>query len=246
MSGLPERNFVLKVFDNYDQMSQAAANSIIQHFSNDPELLFCAATGNTPKRTYELVVKYSRERNLDMTKSRAIKFDEWDGILPNDPLSCEHSIRHQLITLLGVSTFKSFGLESGNVPEEMKDVQNYLNEEGPIDLFILGMGLNGHLGFNEPADILCPHIHKAKLTETTLRQHKLESIENRPEYGFTLGMSDILQAKKIILLVNGSHKKEAMSRLLKKEIDTRFPASFLWLHPNVQCYCDKLAIGSQP
>ena len=246
MSELPERNFEFKVYDSYEQMSQAAANSIIQHFSNNPELLFCPATGNTPKRTYELVVKYSGERNQDMTKSRAIKFDEWAGILPNDPLSCEHSIRQQLITPLGISTFKSFGLESGNVPEEFKDIQDYLNEEGPIDLFILGMGLNGHLGFNEPAETLSPRIHKAKLTETTLRQHKLESIENRPEYGLTLGMSDILQAKQIILLVNGSHKKEAMARLLRKEIDTQFPASFLWLHPNVQCFCDKLAMGKLP
>jgi len=98
------------------------------------------------------------------------------------------------------------------------------------------LGQNGHVAFNEPADSLHPHAHLAELSETSLNHTMINNAGVEIKYGFTLGMADILQSKKIILLVNGTHKQAIMKRLLQKKISTQLPASLLWLHPNVTCF----------
>jgi galactosamine-6-phosphate isomerase len=105
------------------------------------------------------------------------------------------------------------------------------------------LGLNGHLGFNEPGSALCPVAHLAPLTEQTRRHSMIAASALKPEYGMTLGMAEILQSRQILLLVSGASKREAFQHFLSGKITTRFPASFLWLHPRLTVFCDRDAAG---
>ncbi len=113
--------------------------------------------------------------------------------------------------------------------------------EGPIDLCVLGLGVNGHLALNEPAASLLPTAHVARLSQASLRHPMLANSPKLPAYGLTLGMADILVSRDILLLVSGVNKREPLKRLLRREITTEFPASFLWLHPNWTLLCDQNA-----
>jgi galactosamine-6-phosphate isomerase len=113
------------------------------------------------------------------------------------------------------------------------------NQQGPIDVCILGLGINGHIGFNEPGPYLIPDCHVARLSEETRRHTMVRSMDRRPHFGLTLGMQEILASRRIILLVAGDGKKQAIARLLSEEVSTTLPASFLWLHDSVDCLIDQ-------
>ena len=119
-----------------------------------------------------------------------------------------------------------------------------LDKEGPIDICVLGLGANGHLALNEPAEQLQPFVHVARLTAESCQHPMLAESAARPSYGLTIGMADILQSRKVLLLVSGVHKREQFQRLLSRQVSTQFPASFLWLHPDVTCLCDRDAKGA--
>lgn len=110
-------------------------------------------------------------------------------------------------------------------------------------MYILGIGANGHLAMNEPHDILTTSCHISKLSEQTRAHSMIDSIQKMPRFGISLGMADLFFSKKILLLLSGAHKKEIFQILLKKEISTCVPASFLWLYPNVTLLVDRIAAG---
>lgn len=125
---------------------------------------------------------------------------------------------------------------------EIDKSKSYLKTNGPIDLCILGIGANGHLGFNEPADYLKSNVHKASLSKTSQNHPMILDSKVKLNYGITLGMADILMSKEILLLVCGENKKAVMRDFLLKNITTGLPASFLWLHANFHCFCEKDAM----
>ena len=189
---------------------------------------------------YEELVKLVLKDGLDTTGLRIIKLDEWVGISGGNPASCEYQLQKQLITPLNITHYCSFNAEYKDTKSEIEKYDTYLSQNGAIDICVLGLGLNGHLGFNEPSnDFLEPFVHKVQLSATSQTHQMISGVDNKPTYGLTLGMQNILSAKSIILLVNGGHKKQAFNQLMKAQIDTNFPASFLWLHPNVICFCDE-------
>jgi len=224
-------NFQIRKFPDYDQMSLAAAELIIEYVKQKPDLLLCPATGNTPTRSYEILA----ESTQNFKDVRLLALDEWGDMNPDNPASCFHYLNTYLIKPLGIQTsiiFNTSGLDALKKPEE------FLINHGPIDLCILGMGQNGHLGFNEPAMFLVPHSHKVELSNESKNHPMISGQEIKPTFGFTLGMADILQSRKILLLVNGAHKKKIFQNFMDKKITTNLPASFLWLHPNVTCMTD--------
>lgn len=117
-----------------------------------------------------------------------------------------------------------------------------MESQGPIDLSILGLGTNGHLGLNEPGPSLEPYCHKARLSKETLEHQMIASMKQKPEYGLTLGMMELLSSKKIILLITGQNKGEVIKRLLTKELSSDLPASLLWLHKDVYCLIDSTCL----
>jgi galactosamine-6-phosphate isomerase len=112
-------------------------------------------------------------------------------------------------------------------------IQKKLNQQGSIDLSILGIGMNGHLAFNEPADFLQPHCHNVKFSTMSLSHTMTSEMNLNPTYGITLGMSDILNSNMILILINGLQKRTIVRKFLSKEIASSVPASFLWLHPQL-------------
>ena len=221
------------------ELNELASETIIHELQQNPQSLVCAATGNTPTGVYQKLVE--KKKNVILSGLRFIKLDEWYGLGINDEGSCEKYLHEHLFNPLGISNkqYIAFDGKADNPGKELQNVDNYLDEHGPIDLCILGLGKNGHIAFNEPADILQPRAHMSPLSSTSLEHTMIKSTGEPIKYGMTLGMTDILQSKKIILLVNGTHKNAIMHKLMEQKISTQLPASFLWLHADVKCfYCD--------
>ncbi|MGZ3750233.1 MAG: galactosamine-6-phosphate isomerase [Mucilaginibacter sp.] len=221
------------------ELNELASALIIHQLQINPKALVCAATGSSPTGVYKKLVE--KKGAINTTELTFIKLDEWYGLDSNDPGSCEHYLRENLLGPLNIAPEKyiAFDSKAADHDKECARIAQYLDEHGPIDLCILGLGKNGHIAFNEPAENLQPRAHLGTLSATSLEHTMVQGTETRLKYGMTLGMADILKSKKIILLVNGTHKNAVMEKLLQQKINTHLPASFLWLHADVECfYCD--------
>lgn len=234
------RHLAVFVQSDYDEMSLRAAKYVVGRVREKPDALLCAATGSTPTRAYDLAVEEWRARPSQAARLRVLKLDEWGGLPADDPGSCEHYLRRHLLDPLKVppDRYEGFGNNPSDPQAECERVASWLDGQGPIDLCVLGLGVNGHLGFNEPADVLRPHAHVASLSAASLEHPMVRDNPGVVKYGMTLGMGDILCSRVILLMVSGPHKREPLRRLLSGEVSTQFPASMLWLHPSVTCICD--------
>ena len=226
---------------DYQEMSSLAADLVQEELKKNSKLLFCAATGNSPAGLYEEMSTRSRTTTGLFEQMRIIKLDEWGGVPENHPVSCEYFIRNKLLEPLAISSerYLTFRSDPEDPQEECQSIRTTLEKEGPIDLCVLGLGQNGHLGFIEPGDFLEPFCHVARLTEKSLEHDMIATIDIKPRYGITLGLQEILSSRKIILLVTGGGKKGILARLMKRQISTQLPASFLWTHENVACLVDQ-------
>lgn len=233
----------VKIWGNHEAMSQAAAGWIARELGRDPRLLICLATGDTPARTYELLGVRARKSPALFDHLRVLKLDEWGGLPLGDPGSCETYLQQRVIRSWGVSQRRFVGFAAGPAQpkSECKRIRNWLARNGPIGLCVLGLGRNGHLGLNEPGSMLCPVAHRAVLSEETRAHSMLAHTIVKPDYGLTLGMAEVLEAARILLLVSGAHKRQPLKRLLRGEISTQFPASLLCLHPQTMVFCDRVA-----
>ena len=236
----PENGITFRLFTDHDQMSKAAARFILSKIKEKANLLICPAAGNTPVKTYDYLVKHCMASNIKTQELRIIKLDEWGGMTAENPASCEYQIKKQLSDPLHIHYYCGFDTKNKDIQNELKKCDSYMAHNGPIDVCMLGLGLNGHLGFNEPSDdFLKPFSHRVSLTTSSMKHNMISELNKKPSYGLTLGMQSILTSKIIILLISGSHKKQAFAKLMQGQIDTKFPASFLWLHDNVICFYDE-------
>jgi len=226
---------------DYESMSQMASDSVLSQLTEKSQQLICTATGNSPTRLYEkLVESYQSSPNI-FKEIKIIKLDEWGGTNGDYANTSEYYIQKNLLNPLQIpkSHYIAFDSSPTDAKKECDRMENEIQEHGPIDICILGLGKNGHIGFNEPSKILYPDCHIADLSKSSLKHPMANKMKTAPTYGLTLGMSNILKSKKIILLITGPGKQEIIKKLLSKEITTSLPGSFLWLHPNVDCYLDK-------
>jgi len=234
----------IKIVSSYNELSRLAKEHIVRSLETKPDLLFCAATGNSPTATYRhLADEHQKDPNL-FSKFRVLKLDEWGGIDPAEEGSCESYLQKHLLQPLQISEERYIGLKSNaeNPHEECKRISSYLDEKGPIDLCILGLGSNGHLALNEPAEFLQAQCHVAELSPSSLKHKMTSGMKQKPAYGLTLGMADILQSKNILILITGKGKSATVQQLLSGKINSQLPASFLWLHPNTICLIDRESI----
>jgi len=225
---------------DYNAMSQLSCDSIVSDLRKYPRQLICVSTGNSPTGTYEKLVKDFNHHPALFKELIITKLDEWGGIDSMEPSSCESYIQEKILQPLAIPQNRYISFESNPVSpqKECDRIQIEIQKNGPIDICILGLGQNGHIGFNEPANTLNPYCHVAELTTDSLNHQMINTLNKKPIYGLTLGMADILQSKKIILLLTGVKKKRVIKKLLSKQITTKLPASFLWLHNQVECYID--------
>lgn len=221
------------------ELNELASEYIINDLNSRTKSLFCTATGNSPTGIYRLLA--DKKDLIDPNGLSLLKLDEWYNLPMDHPASCEYYLQQYMIRPLGVAdeNYTGFDAMAKDPAEECKRINDFIAARGPIDICVLGIGLNGHIGFNEPADFLQPHAHLAVLSETSLNHNMIKSSGVDMQYGLTLGVADILQSKKIILPVFGKNKKEIMDRLFEGKISSQLPASVLWLHPDVTVfYCE--------
>ncbi len=226
----------ISYFANASAMSQKAADIALEDLRRNPELLLCTATGSSPKILYQLLAKEGQRQAALFQKIRIIPLDEWIGLITPKG-SCHAYIQEQILTPLQISKDRYFGFNAAadDLERECQRIQRLLQREGSIDLCILGLGKNGHLGFNEPAAELQAHCHVANLAFKSQEHSMIGSTLAKPTKGLTLGMQDILAAKKIILVVSGVGKEKVTKQLLSGNITYDCPATLLWQHENVDC-----------
>lgn len=228
-------------------ISQKAKSIIAEQIRKKPDLLLCAASGSSPTQTYNLLVYEYNEHPELFSRLRIFKLDEWCEIPNDDPGSCEYYLQTHLIKPLEIDDSRYFGFDSNpKDPDlECRRIQKKLINEGPVDLCILGLGMNGHLALNEPSEFLSPDPHVARLTNVSLNHVMINEMIVKPSFGLTLGMGDILNSKMILILVHGVQKKDIIKQFLLKNVTSLLPASYLWLHSNVTCLIDKNSMEDQ-
>lgn len=231
----------INVLKDKNELAESAAKFLVDKILQQPKLLLCAATGNTPTATYKRMVDLLTIE--EVAHVRMLKLDEWGGVSMNHPATCEQYLQTHMLKPLQITKERYFGFSSNpkNRMHEVERIQEVIEKEKPIDICILGLGANGHIAFNEPAIELKPHCHIAQLSPKSMQHSMAIEMEKKPTYGLTLGMADILQSKTIVLLIAGEHKREITKAFLSKRITTHLPASFLWLHPDVICFVDRFA-----
>jgi galactosamine-6-phosphate isomerase len=231
-------------FDSYAQMSSNAACLVYDALKQKEDLLLCAASGDSPKGTYrELTDKYSGNPST-FRKLRLLKLDEWGGVPMDNPQTCETFLQEVLVKPLHVDLprYISFESNSSDPESECRRIASWLQSNGPIDVCVLGLGRNGHVAFNEPGEYLSPYCHQTDLSKESLEHAMARKMEAVPTYGLTIGMANILQSKKIILLMTGEGKDQIAEEFYSQRISSLFPASFLWLHAHVECLVDTNSI----
>lgn len=238
--------FSAQVLEDYEAISREATHRVLGRLRQKPDLLLCASAGGSPTGLYRRLVAHAQKEPELFKGLRVLQIDEWGGLPPGHPASCKADLWEKLIQPLGLSgdRFIPFETDATQPETEIMRVGAWLQKHGPIDICILGLGVNGHIAMNEPADTLAPRVHLARLAETSLQHAMLRGVAKKPTWGLTLGMADILQSREILLLVNGAAKQPGVTRLLRGEISTQFPASFLWLHPAATLLCDAAAFGA--
>ena len=222
-------------------MSLRATERVVAAAAAKSDSLLCLPTGHSPAGLYQRLVSEAESRPELFRGLRVIKLDEWLGVPASDSVSCEYFLRSRVLGPLAIDAerYTSFDSETSDPLSECARVSRELERRGPIDLCILGLGKNGHLGLNEPSPGLQPRCHVAKLTAQTREHSMFDDRKERPAHGMTLGIGDILRSRKILLLITGEGKAAATARFLEGTVTTEVPATFLWLHHDVGVLLDE-------
>ncbi|WP_342429570.1 glucosamine-6-phosphate deaminase [Neobacillus sp. FSL H8-0543] len=237
-------NFKIDVADDYEIMSLRAAEKIIKQVKNKPESLLCLAAGSTPTGTLKYLVEASRRNEVDFSQCFFVGLDEFVGLSWEDVGSCYHYVSEHFFRPLNIShdRIHFFKANNGNLKEECDETDSYILEHGGIDVLLLGVGVNGHLGLNEPFVSLDLNSHVIKLSDSTkVVGQKYFNQEKKLEQGITIGLKQVLESKTVVLIANGAVKREAMAALVIGTVDEKFPVSCLNLHENCFVYLDKEA-----
>lgn len=233
------------LFDNYDEVSNFAAKMLSDFINEKPECVLGLATGETPIGMYKKLIEYNREKVVDFSRVKSFNLDEYRGLSGSHPQSYRYFMDKSFFDHINIDKHNTF-IPDGtceNVKKECSDYEDKINEAGGIDIQVLGIGSNGHIGFNEPSSELYVYTHLANLTEETMKANSrfFKSGEEIPDKAITVGIGQIMKAKRIILLASGSNKADIIGRLFNGKISTENPSSMLQVHPSVAVIVDKEA-----
>ena len=222
---------------NYGELSKIAADIFKEQLKGNSRTVFGMATGGTPKGFYKELVKAYVAGEISFADAKSFNLDEYIGINPANEASYHYYMDQQLFNHIDMKR-ENIHVPTGNTADLAKAAANYdslIESAGHVDIQLLGIGVNGHIGFNEPGTPFSLGTHVVKLTESTREANKVyfESIDEVPTHAITMGIQTILNAKKVVLLISGTSKQEAMNRLRSGEISEDFPASALHKHPDV-------------
>ncbi len=232
---------------NYQEMSRKAANIISAQIIMKPDAVLGLATGSTPIGTYQQLIDWYKKGDLDFSEIRSVNLDEYKGLSADNDQSYAYFMRTNLFDSVNIkkeNTYIPNGLEE-DIAKECARYNSIIHTLGGIDLQLLGLGGNGHIGFNEPGAAYEKETHCVKLTENTIQANSrfFEKPEDVPRYAYTTGIKNIMQAKRILLIASGENKADALYRSLFGPITPTVPASILQLHNNVTVVADEAALS---
>ena len=232
---------------DYEEMSRKAANLIAAQVIMKPDCVLGLATGTTPVGTYRQLVEGYEKGDLDFSAVKTVNLDEYKGLSPENNQSYRYFMNENLFRHVNIC------LENTNVPNGLAEdaeaecarYNQVIRDLGGIDLQLLGLGVNGHIGFNEPDDAFAKETHLVTLTQSTIDANSrlFDRIEDVPHYAFTMGIRSIMQARKILVVANGENKADIIKKAFFGPVTPQVPASILQMHPDVILVGDGAALS---
>ncbi|MBQ8375405.1 MAG: glucosamine-6-phosphate deaminase [Clostridia bacterium] len=230
------------ITENYEEMSAKAAELIIGIVKSNPNAVLGLATGSSPIGTYQNMAKDCRENGTSYKGVTSVNLDEYVGLTADHDQSYAYFMRTNLFDHIDID-LKNTNLPSGSASDLQAECDRYnaLLAGYQQDVQVLGLGSNGHIGFNEPGTPFDSVTHLVDLTENTIKDNSrlFASIDEVPRQALSMGIKNIMNAKSILVVVSGKNKAKAVKGMVKGEITPDLPASVLQLHPFVTVICDK-------
>lgn len=227
---------IMQEFQSYEQMCRKAANLISAQIILKADSVLGLATGSTPLGIYQLLVNWYQKSDLDFSQVRTINLDEYCGVPSDNPQSYRYFMNANLFSKVNIP-MENTHLPNGMAEDMAAECRRYdelISGLGGIDLQLLGIGHNGHIGFNEPADEFSKHTSLIRLSDDTIQANSrfFKDAAEVPRSAITMGMRSIMYSKKILLVANGKEKEEILHAAMNGPITPKIPASILQLHPD--------------
>lgn len=232
---------------DYDDMSRKAANIISAQVILKPNCVLGLATGSTPLGTYANLIDWYKKGDLDFSNVSSVNLDEYRNLPADNDQSYRYFMKTNLFDQVNIDQSRTFvpnGMEKDS-DKACKAHDDIIKELGGIDLQLLGLGLNGHIGFNEPADEFPKGTHCVDLTQSTIEANSrfFASIDEVPTQAYTMGIQSIMLAKKILIIASGANKAEIIAKAFLGPVTPQVPASILQMHPDVTLVADADALS---
>ena len=233
------------VLDSYEDVCSAVADVYARQLKQKPDSVLGLATGSTPIGLYEELAKRHQAGGIDFSKARSFNLDEYYPISKSHPQSYDYFMREHLFDKINLAQASLPDGEASDPAAECARYDAEIEASGGIDLMLLGIGLNGHIGFNEPAVSYPLGTYLVDLTESSLTANArfFGPGEHQPPQALTMGIGPILKSKSIVLMICGANKAAVAGKLFEGVLHTDIPACFLLLHPDVTVFMDKAAVG---
>lgn len=235
----------LRIVGSYEELSAVAADLVSATVRVNPEAVLGLATGSTPEGMYARLVQQYLQGELDFSSITTFNLDEYAGIPTDHPQSYHVYMRRHFFDHVNVKpqNINIPRCDRGDCDSAAQAYEQSIVKAGGIDLQVLGIGVNGHIGFNEPADHLTARTHLVDLAAETINANSrfFGSAEKVPRQALTMGVGSIMKAKKIVILACGEQKARAIGQALGGRINTRVPATLLQLHRDVSMVIDRAA-----
>lgn len=248
-SGISERRMTVRLVEtaDYKEMSDTAARMLYEKVAEKPDTVLGLATGGTPEGTYAALVKKIKAEPLNLDGLQTFNLDEYAGLSPADPNSYYKYMEKKFVSPLQLNK-RQCHIPNGQAEDWEKEAERYekiVKQSGGIDLQLLGIGENGHIGFNEPGTSFHSATHVVTLNQETREANAkyFKRQEDVPEKAITMGIGTIMKSRSVLLIVSGKRKAEALKRLMDGEVTEAFPASVLHNHPDVMIIADKEAVS---
>ena len=223
--------------ESYEELSRKAAAIIAAQVISKPESVLGLATGSSPLGTYACLVKAYENKDLDFSRVTSVNLDEYVGLSGDNDQSYRYFMDTNLFSKINIRkeyTFVPNGCAE-NIDAECGEYDALIEKLGGIDIQLLGIGLDGHIGFNEPDEVFIKETHLVKLDPSTIEANArfFESEDDVPREAVTMGIGSIMNAKKVLLIANGKNKEEIIKKAFFGPITPKIPASILQLHPDL-------------
>lgn len=225
----------IEVYENYEALSEAAAEVMVLAIKQKPNAVICFASGHTPLLACRLFVKKIKKQSINISAVSFLGLDEWVGVAPDNEGSCHYFLYNTIFNPLNLQSnqIHVFNALANDLTEECKKMDTVIAGKGGIDLMIVGIGMNGHIGFNEPGVSFSNYSHVIELDETTIAVgQKYFSSSTVLSKGITIGMHHLMDAQQVLLMANGNKKAVIIKQAIEEKVSEHLPATIMQTHRN--------------